>query len=175
MTMKKTIKAINALVKRGLIKDYAIGGAIGVLRWVEPFFTRDLDIFVILRDEIGKGRIVSLGSVYEGLKKEGYDKWTGQWIIIEGVPVEFFPADDLAKEAIQNAEETKFGGVKTKIMTPEYLIALLLRAGRDKDKRKIEMMLEQARINKSKLKKLLDRYELSARFGIIAGRGAHEK
>ena len=45
--MKKAIEVINALRESGLIRDYAIGGAIGALRWVEPFFTRDLDIFVI--------------------------------------------------------------------------------------------------------------------------------
>jgi len=45
--MKNTIKVINELKQKGLIKDYAIGGAIGVLRWVEPFFTRDLDIFIL--------------------------------------------------------------------------------------------------------------------------------
>ena len=45
--MKKTIEVINELKKVGLLKDYAIGGAIGVLKWVEPFFTRDLVIFII--------------------------------------------------------------------------------------------------------------------------------
>jgi hypothetical protein len=38
---------MNNLKEKGLIKDYAIGGAIATLRWTEPFFTRDLDIFVI--------------------------------------------------------------------------------------------------------------------------------
>jgi len=32
-TLKKTLEVINELKKEGLIKDYAIGGAIGALRW----------------------------------------------------------------------------------------------------------------------------------------------
>jgi len=43
--MKKTLEVINELKKEGLINDYAIGGAVGALRWTEPFFTEDLDIF----------------------------------------------------------------------------------------------------------------------------------
>jgi len=35
--MKKTLELINELKEKGLIKDYAIGGAIGVSRWVESF------------------------------------------------------------------------------------------------------------------------------------------
>jgi hypothetical protein len=45
--MKSAIKIMNELKKEKLIKDYAVGGAIGALKWVEPFFTRDLDIFII--------------------------------------------------------------------------------------------------------------------------------
>ena len=36
--MKKAIEVMNELKEKGLIKDYAIGGAIAALRWVEPFF-----------------------------------------------------------------------------------------------------------------------------------------
>jgi len=46
--MKKTLEVINELKRKGLIKDYVIGGDIGVLKWTEPFFTRDLDIFIII-------------------------------------------------------------------------------------------------------------------------------
>ena len=37
--MKKAIEVMNELKKKKLIKDYAIGGAIAALRWVEPFYT----------------------------------------------------------------------------------------------------------------------------------------
>jgi len=42
--MKKTLEIINELVKVNFIESYAIGDAIAELRWVDPFFTRDLDL-----------------------------------------------------------------------------------------------------------------------------------
>ena len=40
--MKKTPKVINELKERGLIDDYAIGGGIAALFYIEPFLTYDL-------------------------------------------------------------------------------------------------------------------------------------
>ena len=160
--MKKTLEVINALKEEGLIKDYAIGGAIGVLRWVEPFFTNDLDIFIILIQEIKRG-VINLSPIYDYLKKRGCF-WKRQWIIIEGVPVDFIPVDALEKEAVESAQDTEYEGVKTKVITPEYLVALLLRAGRNKDIRKIEMLLEQAKIDAGSLDKILKKYSLAGKF-----------
>jgi predicted nucleotidyltransferase len=160
--MKKTIGVINELKNEGLIKDYAIGGAIGVLKWVEPFFTRDLDIFIIPAKETKK-ELINLSPIYEFLKKKGY-YWKEQWIIIEGIPVDFIPVDALEKEAVENAEATEYEGVKTKVITPEYLIALFLKASRDKDKRKIEMLLEQGKIDRGRLDRILKEYGLTGKF-----------
>lgn len=160
--MKKTIEVINELKKERLLKDYAIGGAIGVLKWVEPFFTRDLDIFIIPIVETEEG-LINLSPIYEYLKKKGCH-WDGQWLLIEGTPVDFIPVDALEKEAVENAQPTEFEGVNTKVITPEYLVALLLKTGRDKDVRKIEMLLGQAQIDRGKLDKILARYGLTEKF-----------
>ncbi len=162
--MKKTLEIINGLKKNKLIKDYAIGGAIGVMKWVEPFFTRDLDIFVISIQEVNKKKLISFLPIYDYLKNKGYNEWIGQWIIIEGVPVEFIPAEEIAKEAVENAIETEFKDAKTKVITPEYLISLLLNAGRDKDMRKIGMLLSQTQVDMKRLKKILIKYNLSEKF-----------
>jgi len=166
--MKRTIEVINKLKKEKLIKDYAIGGAIGALKWVEPFFTRDLDIFIILIEE-AKEELINLSPIYEYLKKKGCF-WKGQWLIIEGIPVDFIPVDALEKEAIENAQETEYEGVKTKVITPEYLIALFLKTGRDKDIRKIEMLLEQAEMDKEKLDRILAEYGLTEKFVKFKGK-----
>ncbi len=155
---------MNELKREGLIKDYAIGGAIGALKWVEPFFTRDLDIFIILIKEPENGEVIMLSPLYEYLKKRGYNKWVEQWIIIDDVPVELIPAEGVSKESVENALEVEFEGVRTKVMRPEYLIALFLKAGRDKDIRKIEMLLKQTKIDMEKLKDILRRYDLLKKF-----------
>lgn len=162
--MKNTIEVINGLKKNGLIKDYAIGGAIGVLKWVEPFFTRDLDVFIILPPENKKTNLVFLTPIFNYLEQKGYKDWVEQWIVIEGIPVEFIPAEELAEEAVENAVEAAYEEIKTKVMTPEYLIALLTKAGRDKDIIKIRMLLEQIKIDREKLENILTKYNLGERF-----------
>ncbi|MEW6096960.1 MAG: hypothetical protein AB1567_10645 [bacterium] len=161
--MRKTLEVINELKDKGLIKDYAIGGAIGALRWTQPFFTEDLDIFIICEKESKEKELIILTPIYEYLKKKGYP-WKGHWIVIEGVPVDIFPADELEKTAIEEAQETEYEGIKTKVIGPEYLIALFLRVFRDKDIRKTELMLEEATVNKEKLDKILNKYGLTEKF-----------
>lgn len=92
--VKNTLKVLNELREKGLIKDYAIGGAIAALRWTEPFFTEDLDIFILLEKGADEKGSIVLSPIYEYLKSKGYE-WKGHWIMIEGVPVDLFPADPL--------------------------------------------------------------------------------
>lgn len=158
--MRKTLEVITELKKEKLIQDYAIGGAIGVLKWVEPFFTRDLDIFVIPIHKAKTKELIDFSGIYNYLKAKGYNEWVGQWIVIEGVPVEFIPAEGLARESVENAIKIQFEGVKTKVINPEYLIALLLTAGRKKDVIKIEMLLKQTTIDMARLKDIVNRYGL---------------
>ncbi|RLF40522.1 MAG: hypothetical protein DRN12_05250 [Thermoplasmata archaeon] len=164
--MKGALKVFNELKREGLIKDYAIGGAIAALKWTEPFFTQDLDIFIILEKPTDGSKLIVLTPIYEYLKSKGYE-WKGHWIVIDGVPVDIFPADPLEREAVEGAEETEYEGVRTKVITPEYLIALFLRTGRKKDRIKIDLLLEQSRIDSKKLEKILSKYQLSEKFRIF--------
>ena len=161
--MEKTIRVINELKEKGIIRDYAIGGAIAALKWVEPFFTQDLDIFITLPVEMEEKQVIVLTPIYEYLKQKGFN-WNRQWIDINGIPVEFLVADELEKKAISDAEVSEYAGVETKVITPEYLIALCLRTNRSKDKRKIEMLLAQSSVNREKLGKILGEFDLTQKF-----------
>jgi len=164
--MKKTIQVLNQLQKKGLIKDYAIGGGIATIFYVEPFFTYDLDVFIIPSGMAKEQNLILLSPVYNYLETKGY-KWKGEHIIIEGIPVQFIPANELEEEAITNARKIGYEGVKTRVMTPEYLIALLLRAGRKKDLGKIEKLLEQTRIDRRKLGAILRKYGLNKKLSLL--------
>jgi predicted nucleotidyltransferase len=164
--MKKTIQVLNQLQKKGLIKDYAIGGGIATIFYVEPFFTYDLDVFIIPSGMAKEQNLILLSPVYNYLETKGY-KWKGDHIIIEGIPVQFIPANELEEEAITKARNIEYEGVKTRVMTPEYLVALLLRAGRKKDLGKIEKLLEQTRIDRRKLGVILRKYGLSKKFSLL--------
>ncbi len=161
--MKNAIEVLNELKEKKLIKDYAIGGAIATLKWTESFFTQDLDVFIILEKETEEKGLIILSPIYEYLKNKGYT-WKEHWIIIEDIPVDIFPADPLEKKAVEDAKETEYERIRTKVIIPEYLIALFLRAGRDKDIRKIQMLLEQVEIDIEKLIGILDEYGLTEKF-----------
>ena len=73
-------------------------------------------------------------------------------------------------EAVKNANETVYHRIKTKVLTPEYLIVILLRAGRQKDIDKINKMIAQAKIQKTVLKAILEKYNLSEKYHTLIGK-----
>jgi len=168
--MKKILELLNAMRSSGIIKEYAIGGAIAALRWAEPFFTRDLDIFVLMPEPNSDKDLIVLSPIYDYLKNRNYKDWIGQWLMIEGIPVEFIPAADLSREAVENGVVVEFEGVETKVITPEYLIAQFLQAGRDKDIVKVRLLLDQASIDNEQLEDILVRFKLRDKFKRLTGR-----
>jgi hypothetical protein len=166
--MEKALKVINELKKNGLIDDYAVGGGIAAIFYIEPVLTYDLDLFIILHKKANGKKLIELSPIFEYLKHKGYI-WKGEHIIIEGIPVQFIPADNLEQEAVKNANETIYHGIKTKVLTPEYLIAILLRAGRQKDIDKINKMTTQAKIQKKLLKAILEKYNLAEKYHTLIG------
>lgn len=166
--MKETLKVINKLQEKGLIKDYAIGGGIAALFYIEPFLTYDLDVFIIPAENGNQKGLILLSPVFDYLKSRGYS-WRGEQIIIEGVPVQFIPADVLEKEAVENAKAIEYDGIKTRVIAPEYLIVILLRAGRKKDIEKIERLLEQTAIDRERLEKILNKFDLKDKFKSLKG------
>jgi predicted nucleotidyltransferase len=158
--MEKTLKVIRELKKNGAIKDYAIGGAIAALYYVEPLLTYDLDIFFIPVEE----SLDVLSPIYNHLKKIGY-KTHKEHMIIEGVPVQFIPVyNELIKEAVENSVETKYGRIKTKVIGVEYLIAIMIQTFRPKDRERIVKIVEETEIDLKVLEKILKKYSLDEKF-----------
>jgi len=161
--MKETLGALNNLKDKALIKDYAIGGGIATIFYTEPVFTYDLDVFVIVKSEPNE-KIISLAPIYDYLANKGYS-WKGEHIIIEGLPVQFIPVESgIEKEAVENSQEISYGGVKTKILSVEYLIAIALKVGRRKDLEKIARLFEQSKIDKTALERILEKHSLLDKF-----------
>ena len=66
--MEKTLQVLNALEDEGLLVRYAIGGALGATFYVEPVFTFDLHVFVVLPQKAG---LLTLTSLYDALRARG--------------------------------------------------------------------------------------------------------
>lgn len=160
--MEKVIKIIDELKHNKLIGEFAIAGGIATIFYVEPILTYDLDIFFIMPE--GNKGIVTLSPIYNYLKRKGYsaDK---EHIVIEGLPVQLIPVyNELVKEAVENAKIVKYKNVKTKIIRAEHLIAIMIQTSRPKDKERIIKLMDEAKIDRKYLNKILVGHKLSERF-----------
>ena len=160
--MEKTLEVINLLKDEGIINDYAICGAVATIFYIEPVTTYDLDIFVTLKGE--KKSILSLSSIYEWFKEKryGFDK---EHIVIEGVPVLFIPVyNELIEDAVSESVEKKYGNTITKVISPEYLISIMLQTNRAKDKERVLRFIKEFEIDNDKLLVILKKHNLIIKF-----------
>lgn len=149
------------MVDDGVITQYVIGGAMGALFYTEPFETYDLDIFVAFP---ATRRIITLDPIYEYLRSKDYPEQKGH-IVIEGLPVQFLPIhDDLITEAAENAVTKRIGREKVRVFRPEYLLAIMTRLSRTKDKIRIPLLLEQGEVDRQRLRDILSRHGLTKRW-----------
>ena len=157
--MKTTLDMINRMQADGVIGKYAIGGAIGVIFYLEAFYTEDLDIFVILPTVPGSS-LLSLSPIYEYLTEQGC-KVDGERIVISDWPVQFLPPQGaLEQEALDEAVKTDYEGIATYVLSAEHLVAIALKTGRAKDYARIAMFIEQDAVNMEKLNSILFRHGL---------------
>ena len=75
-------------------------------------------------------------------------------------PVQFRAAHGLTEEAVRAAERIEYEGVPAKIFRAEPIIAIAASVGRAKDKARIEQMLQQAELDKTRLETILKRHNL---------------
>ncbi|MDO9463871.1 MAG: hypothetical protein Q7J67_00995 [bacterium] len=145
------IKEINNLKTKKIIKDYAIGGGIAKSYYLEPQFTYDLDLFILIDS------MDDFHNVYDHFRREKC-KIENVFITIKGVPVQFLPSfiHPLIQEAIKNSKKIYVDKIRTKVLTVEYLIATLLISFRQKDKYTIVQLLPSA--NMDLLKRVLKQF-----------------
>ncbi len=161
--MKQTLAMVNRMQADGVISSYAIGGAVGATRYIEPAATLDVDIFVTLPVACGTS-LVTLTPIYNYLTARGCEA-KGEHIMIGDWPVQFLvPAIALEQEAVAEAIATEVDGVPTRVMTAEHLVAIALRTGRAKDFTRVLQMLEQKATDRDKLDRILSKHGLEEKW-----------
>jgi hypothetical protein len=159
--VERVFKVIDKMYQEGVLKDYAVGGAVATIYYTEPFATKDIDIFFI---PVEKEKIILLTPFYEFLLKKGYKTYK-EYIMIGETPIQFIPvASELEREAVEKAISVKYRNIQIKILRPEYLIAIFLEVYRPKDKDKMIKLLEQAKIDKTFLQDILAKHNLDKKF-----------
>jgi hypothetical protein len=158
--MERIFTILNQMEADGVIGRYAIGGAVGAIFWLEPFTTKDLDVFVALPTTAG-GSLLTLGPIYEYLLAKGHAP-QGQFILIEGWAVEFVPpGTPLVEEALEKAVQRDVNGVITRVFTAEHLAAICLQVGRAKDHDRVMRFLEVGVLDASRFESILQSHNLN--------------
>ena len=166
------LRVINGMRDSGVIKTYAIGGAMGAVYYLEAISTIDVDIFISCED-LNAHPLMPLETIFKYLRPLGYQP-KGEHVEIEGELVQFLPADDsLLQEALEKAIETQFEGNSTRVMTAEHLMAIALRLGRSKDMARLEQFLEAEVFDMVKFQEILKRNGLSEKWDQFTKRKNH--
>ena len=117
--MKETLQVINQMRDAGVIADYAIGGAVGAIAYLEPFLTQDVDVFMSF-STTAAGLIVSPAPIYEYLAARGY-RAEREYIRIEGWLVQFLPTErPLYAEALALALGRDVDEVPVRVFSAEH-------------------------------------------------------
>lgn len=160
--MKKTLEKINELCDLGIINKYAIGGGIGHFYYIEAGTTYDLDIMIILKGQTTP--LISLKPIYDWAQLNGYEL-IDEHIVIEGIPVQFLPVyNKLINEAVEQAKQVELFGVKTYMMKPEYLMAIMLYTFRAKDKERLIKFFAECTFSIELFEELTKKFELDTKY-----------
>lgn len=157
--MKRVIQLLNRLVSEGVVRQYAIGGAVGAFYYIEPTLTEDLDVFVDLGKALSD--LAPLSDLHRTLSELGYMPERDA-VRIDNYPVQFLPVfNALIAEAVELAATVEIQREPMRVMTAEHLVAIMLDTGRTKDFLRISMFIEQQAINLSQLIAILERHSLT--------------
>jgi hypothetical protein len=156
LPLADVFRAANDLAAAGVIEDWALGGALAAIYYVEPFATYDADIFLIPKD---KGLTAEIPAIYAHLQAQGWQV-EREHLLVRGFPVQFLAASGLTEEAVREAERIDYEGVPAKVFRAEHIVAIAASVGRAKDKARIEQLLQQADLDKTYLADLLQRHKL---------------
>ena len=156
LPLAEVLRAANGLLAAGLIEDWALGGALAAIYYVEPFTTYDADIFFIPKD---KGLTAGIPGIFAHLQSQGWQV-EREHLLIREFPVQFLAASGLTEEAVREAERIDYEGVPAKVFRAEHIVAIAASVGRAKDKARIEQLIEQADIDQRRLENILQRHNL---------------
>ena len=160
--MEHTLQILYEFVRDGVLGRYAIGGAMGATFYVEPLLTFDLVVFVILPQSAGG--LLTLAPLYDALRQRGYEE-EGECVNIEGVPVQFIPAfNPLLEEALKEAREIAYENTSARVLSAEHLVAICVQTGREKDRQRVRLFVDEGELDTARLDAILARHGLTEKW-----------
>ena len=152
MAFMDAVAALNDFKRRRIIRDYAIIGAVAATAYMEPIFTEDIGVVILVDsdDEYLRAYGIIAGQA------EGQE---GMHHVLGGVPVQLFPSTvmPLYRDAVEQARKVRINNARAKVATAEHLILLYLTANRQRDRLRVGYLIEDA--DETKLHSLLERFD----------------
>lgn len=161
--MKRAIEVLNELTEKGILRSYAIGGAMGAAFYLEPVSTFDLDVFALFADD---GSLTPLRSLYATLETMGFqpDETAHECVDIAGTPVQFLPVyNALLAEALAEARTLEYDKVPVRVVDPEHFAAIALQTGRAKDALRVRMFKEWEGFDVARFRAILAAHGLAGK------------
>ena len=152
MSFTDAFRALNALKRRRIIRDYTVIGAVAATAYMEPMATEDLDIIVLVDTDEEYLRVFNTVAA----NAEGHQ---GMHYELGGVPVQMFPSTimPLYRDTVAAATQVRIGGLRVNFASIEHLKLLYLQAFREKDQLRVQILDRMA--DGAQLNALLQRFD----------------
>ena len=156
--MKELAELLNEMQRVGVIRNYALFGAVAQMRYTEAVATLDAGVLVAVGSA---DRLDVLGDIYEFCPTRGYVA-EGEAIRVGAWPTQFVPAfSPLTEEAMEHAVDADFEGVPFRVVRADHLAVIALSVGRAKDLARILALLESGSVSREALESLAARHNLT--------------
>ena len=171
MAVKELAQLLNDMQRAGVIRDYALFGAVAQMRYAEPVATLDAGVLVAVP---APGRLDALSGIYEFCAARGY-RPEGEAIQVGAWPAQFIPAfSPLTEEAMAQAATADFEGVAFRVVRADYLAVIALSVGRAKDYTRILALLESGSVSPESISHLAARHGLADAWHRFEGKFLNE-
>ena len=162
---------LNEMQRAGVIRNYALFGAVAQMRYTEPVATLDADVLVAVP---APDRLDALSGIYEFCAARGY-RPEGEAIRVGAWPAQFVPVfSPLTEEAVEQAATADFEGVAFRVVQADHLAVIALSVGRAKDFTRILALLESGSASRESIGRLAARHGLADAWSRFEGRFLNE-
>jgi hypothetical protein len=156
--MKRVAELLNQMLEAGVVRDYAVFGAVAQMRYTQAVATFDADILVAVPQP---DALDVLAPLYSFCEERGYSP-EGEAIRVGDWPVQFIPAfSPLTEEAMAEAETAELEGVLLRVVRADYLACIALSVGRAKDHARVLALRESGAVSDEAIQDLAARHGLT--------------
>jgi hypothetical protein len=172
----KLMTLLSSLKDDGYLSGYALAGGLAVSAWSPPRATEDVDLLILVEGQRGAEvltKALNDAGLTAELRKGGFDDPIPCLIAacLNGLPVDLIvAARRWEEEAVNNARTVTLLGHDVPVITPEYLVAMKLKAGGPQDLLDARNILDAGEVNREMLLELARRMGIKRVLEQICGR-----